>query len=91
MSGVQGIMWACCWRSGATREGAGRPAWCRACGAQQLLDRMSAGSAPTIAGKVRGQEQGVRVGEGLGDTCKLQDMRLHGFMALGHKVGMWWT
>ena len=39
---------------------------CRARGAQHLLDRMSAGSAPTIAGEVRGQEQGGRAGDGLG-------------------------
>ena len=59
-------------------------------GACQVLDALLASRAPAFAGKVRGQEQGGQVGEGLGDMCELQDLMLHGFMALGNKVGMWW-
>ena len=64
---------------------AGRAGVAGARGARQVLDNVSACSAPTIADRVRGQEQGVRVGEVLGDTCELQDMLFHGLLALGKK------
>ena len=74
VSGGAREVWACRCRSGASREGAGRPAWCKACGAQQLLDRMSAGSAPMITGGRRGPGARGGHGEVQGDRGQLLDM-----------------
>ena len=79
------------WWLGTAWLGAGRAGVVEVNGARQLLDSVSACGAPAIEGKVRGLGRGGRAGEGLGDTCELQDRLLHGFMALGNMVGMWLT
>ena len=75
-SGSRGS-WRAIWRSGPARAHAGlamvAAVWC----ARQLFDAWSASRATASAGRMRGQEQGGRVGEVLGDTCELQDMVFH--------------
>ena len=68
-----------CWGGRAAREGAGWPGWLRCNGARQVLDSVSAGSAPLNAGRGRGQELRGRVGEHLGSKGKLQDVLARGF------------
>ena len=59
-------------------------------GARQLLDSVSACGAPATVGRGRGLGRGGRAGEGLGDTCELQDRFSHGLLAEEDKVSMWW-
>ena len=81
VSGVQGIVWACGWRSGASREGAGRPGWWWCRHARKLLDSRSAGRAPPIAGKVRGPGARGWHGEHQGGEGQLQDVVVGCFAA----------
>ena len=76
-----GVAWACRGRSGASWAGVCRPGWLRHGHARKVLDRVPAGRAPPIAGKVRGLEQGARVGEHLGSKGQLQDVVVGCFAA----------
>ena len=50
------VAWHASWWSGTAWVGAGRAGAASFNGARQVLDSVSAGSAPAIAGKVRGQK-----------------------------------
>ena len=86
--GVQGIVWACFWRSGSCWSGVCRPGRLRCGHARKVLDRVLAGRAPANAGRGRGQEQGARVGEHLGIKGQLQDLVVQWLAAGLDKMGM---
>ena len=84
---VQGVVWRARWRSG----GSGSrwwPGWLWCGHACRVFDAWSAGSATASAGRVRGLEQGGRVGEHLGSKGQLQDMLGNLFAAGLDKVDM---